>query len=117
MKKLPIGISTLSQIIEGGYVYIDKTREALELIENYKYVFLARPRRFGKSLFLDTLAETYSDNRICIKRISVIDIQSVKEFFVAGKYFSERRMWTLCAGIGRIESTCPALLYQTRCKR
>ncbi|MCI5178820.1 MAG: hypothetical protein D3911_05755 [Candidatus Electrothrix sp. AW3_4] len=63
MKKLPIGISTLSQIIEGGYVYIDKTREALELIENYKYVFLSRPRRFGKSLFLDTLAEIFSGNK------------------------------------------------------
>ncbi|MCI5135516.1 MAG: hypothetical protein D3920_10690 [Candidatus Electrothrix sp. AW2] len=63
MKKLPIGISTLSQIIEDGYVYIDKTREALDLIENYKYAFLARPRRFGKSLFLDTLAEIFSGNK------------------------------------------------------
>lgn len=62
MKKLPIGISTLSEIINGDYVYIDKTQEALELIENYKYVFLARPRRFGKSLFLDTLAEIFAGN-------------------------------------------------------
>ncbi|CAK8722738.1 AAA-ATPase-like domain-containing protein [Candidatus Electrothrix laxa] len=63
MKKLPIGISTLSEIIKDGYVYIDKTQEALELIENYKYAFLARPRRFGKSLFLDTLAEIFSGNK------------------------------------------------------
>jgi hypothetical protein len=63
MKKLPIGISTLSEIINGDYVYIDKTQEALELIENYKYAFLARPRRFGKSLFLDTLAEILSGNK------------------------------------------------------
>ena len=63
MKKLPIGISTLSQIIGDDYVYIDKTQEALELIQNYKYAFLARPRRFGKSLFLDTLAEIFSGNK------------------------------------------------------
>ncbi|MCP4347153.1 MAG: AAA family ATPase, partial [Desulfobacterales bacterium] len=63
MKKLPIGISTLSQIIEGDYAYIDKTQQALELIESYKYVFLSRPRRFGKSLFLDTLAEIFSGNK------------------------------------------------------
>ncbi|MCP4350803.1 MAG: AAA family ATPase, partial [Desulfobacterales bacterium] len=63
MKKLPIGISTLSEIIKGDYVYIDKTQQALELIESYKYVFLARPRRFGKSLFLDTLAEIFSGNK------------------------------------------------------
>jgi len=62
MKKLPIGISTLSEIIKGDYVYIDKTQEALDLIQNYKYAFLARPRRFGKSLFLDTLSEIFSGN-------------------------------------------------------
>ena len=57
MKKLPIGIQTFSKIIEGNYAYVDKTKEALDLIENYTYVFLSRPRRFGKSLFLDTLRE------------------------------------------------------------
>ena len=55
LKKLPIGIQTFSKIRENDYIYIDKTKEALELIENYSYSFLSRPRRFGKSLFLDTL--------------------------------------------------------------
>ncbi len=71
MKKLPIGISTLSQIIEGDYVYIDKTQEAFELIENYKYSFLSRPRRFGKSLFLDTLAEIFSGNKELFKGLYI----------------------------------------------
>ena len=71
MKKLPIGISTLSQIIEGDYVYIDKTQEAFELIENYKYAFLSRPRRFGKSLFLDTLAEIFSGNKELFKGLYI----------------------------------------------
>ena len=55
LKKLPIGIQAFSEIINQNYLYIDKTDIALDVIENYKYVFLSRPRRFGKSLFLDTL--------------------------------------------------------------
>ncbi len=63
MKKLPIGIQTFSELIKKDYVYVDKTEEALDLISNYKYVFLSRPRRFGKSLFLDTLYDIFSGNR------------------------------------------------------
>ncbi len=63
MNKLPIGIQTFSQIINEGYIYIDKTEDACNLINNYKYVFLSRPRRFGKSLFLDTLKEIFEGNK------------------------------------------------------
>ncbi len=62
-KKLPIGIQTFSKIREDNYVYIDKTKEALDLIENYEYVFLSRPRRFGKSLFLDTLRNIFEGKK------------------------------------------------------
>ncbi len=56
LKKLPIGISTLRKIIENDYLYVDKTKIALDLINgDGGYFFLSRPRRFGKSLFLDTL--------------------------------------------------------------
>ncbi|MBK1706269.1 ATP-binding protein [Halochromatium glycolicum] len=48
---------------EGGYYYVDKTGYALRLIDEGKYYFLSRPRRFGKSLFLDTLAELFSANQ------------------------------------------------------
>ncbi|WP_058553676.1 ATP-binding protein [Thiohalocapsa sp. ML1] len=59
-KKLPIGIQTFREIREGGYYYVDKTGFALRLIDEGKYYFLSRPRRFGKSLFLDTLAELFA---------------------------------------------------------
>ncbi len=59
MKKLPIGIQTFSKIIEGDYLYIDKTEIARNLINNFKYVFLSRPPRFGKSVFLDTLKNIF----------------------------------------------------------
>jgi hypothetical protein len=63
LKKLPIGIQTFSKIREEDYVYIDKTDIALDLIESYQYVFLSRPRRFGKSLFLDTLRNIFEANK------------------------------------------------------
>jgi len=62
-KRLPIGIQTFREIREEGYYYVDKTEFALRLIEQGKYYFLSRPRRFGKTLFLDTLAELFSANQ------------------------------------------------------
>ena len=62
-KKLPIGIQTFREIREGSYYYVDKTRLAIKLIEGGKYYFLSRPRRFGKSLLIDTLAELFSSNQ------------------------------------------------------
>ncbi len=59
MKKLPIGIQTFSKIREGNYYYVDKTQFLADLVENGSYYFLSRPRRFGKSLFLDTLREAF----------------------------------------------------------
>ncbi|SFV54453.1 FIG00914433: hypothetical protein [hydrothermal vent metagenome] len=73
LKKLPIGISTLSKIIDGNYLYIDKTKEAYDLITNHQYAFLSRPRRFGKSLFLDTLKEIFEGNKKLFKGLYIYD--------------------------------------------
>ena len=63
MKKLPIGIHSIQEIITEGYIYVDKTQFALELINNGAHYFLSRPRRFGKSLFLSTLEEIFKGNK------------------------------------------------------
>jgi hypothetical protein len=73
MKKLPIGISTLAEIINENYVYVDKTKTAFELIDSGKYYFLSRPRRFGKSLFLDTLKEIFYGNKELFKGLYIYD--------------------------------------------
>jgi Holliday junction resolvase-like predicted endonuclease len=73
LKKLPIGIQTFSRIREEDYIYIDKTKEALELIENYTYSFLSRPRRFGKSLFLDTLHNIFEGKKEYFKDLYIYD--------------------------------------------
>ncbi len=71
--KLPIGISTFRDIRNENYIYIDKTKEALKLIENGRYYFLSRPRRFGKSLFLDTLKEIFKANKELFKGLYIYD--------------------------------------------
>ncbi len=73
LKKLPIGISTFSEIIEQDYLYIDKTKEAYRLITSYKYAFLSRPRRFGKSLFIDTLQEIFEGNKKLFEGLYIYD--------------------------------------------
>jgi hypothetical protein len=74
MKKLPIGIQTFSEIITKDYLYIDKTKEAYELIESgTKYYFLSRPRRFGKSLFLSTLGSIFEAKKELFKGFYIYD--------------------------------------------
>ena len=73
LKKLPIGIQTFSKIREDDYIYIDKTKEAYELISKHQYTFLSRPRRFGKSLFLDTIKEIFEGNKKLFKGLYIYD--------------------------------------------
>ena len=63
MQKLPIGIQTFSEIREENYLYIDKTDLACQLVEEGKYYFLARPRRFGKSLLVSTLQALFEGRK------------------------------------------------------
>src|SRR3990167_8487159 len=65
-KALPIGIPTLGEIIKNNYLYIDKTPFVSQLMTG-KYYFLSRPRRFGKSLFLDTLKQAFLGNKKLFK--------------------------------------------------
>jgi len=62
MKDLPIGIQSFKKIREQNFYYVDKT-PFVKKLERGGYYFLSRPRRFGKSLFLDTLKEAFSGNK------------------------------------------------------
>ena len=63
MKTLPLGIQTFSKIVESDLLYVDKTDHIVSLTKNYSYVFLSRPRRFGKSLLLSTINDFFSGNK------------------------------------------------------
>ena len=59
----PIGIQTFSEIREKNYLYIDKTEYVYRMTHFAKYVFLSRPRRFGKSLLTSTLHSYFSGRK------------------------------------------------------
>ncbi|MCQ2336985.1 MAG: ATP-binding protein [Paludibacteraceae bacterium] len=62
LKNYPLGVYTFEKIRNGNYFYVDKTGYVYEIANKYNYVFLSRPRRFGKSLLVDTL-QCYFEGR------------------------------------------------------
>jgi hypothetical protein len=62
-RKLPTGIQSFAKLREEDCYYVDKTGLAIDLVESGSYFFLSRPRRFGKSLLLDTFKELFEGNR------------------------------------------------------
>ena len=60
MKKIPIGLSSFIATKDRNYLYVDKTKEILHLIKSYDFTFFSRPRRFGKSLTLDTIETLFT---------------------------------------------------------
>lgn len=69
--KYPIGIQTFQDIIEEDFFYIDKTKFVYDLVENYRYVFLSRPRRFGKSLLMSTLEAYFKGEKDLFKGLAI----------------------------------------------
>ena len=81
LKKLPIGIQVFKDITKENYFYIDKTKEVLDIInDDSKYLFLSRPRRFGKSLFLDTLKSAYEGEKELFEDLYIYDKYDFKEY-------------------------------------
>ena len=70
-RKLPIGIQTFRTLREQGCYYVDKTGYAKRLADEGGRYFLSRPRRFGKSLFLDTLKELFEGSEPLFRGLAV----------------------------------------------
>ena len=73
MKNLPTSIDSLAKLLRNDCVYVDKTDHAYELIQQPGAYFLSRPRRFGKSLFVDTLKEIFEGNRELFEGLFIYD--------------------------------------------
>jgi len=63
MKKLPIGVQSFEIMRSDAYYYVDKTPIIKQMVDQGRYFFLSRPRRFGKSLFLDTLNQAFTGKK------------------------------------------------------
>ena len=79
--KYPIGVQTFGEIIEKGYVYVDKTDLVHSLANELKYVFLSRPRRFGKSLLISTLEAYFSGKRELFKGLAIDSLETEWESY------------------------------------
>ena len=72
-RKLPIGVQTFREIREEGCYYVDKTPFIRRLVDEGKHYFLSRPRRFGKSLLVDTIKELFEGNEPLFRGLSIHD--------------------------------------------
>jgi|GEM_PF-2890550 len=74
-KQLPIGITSFRELRQNNYIYVDKTQLIEYLITNYKYVLLARPKGFGKSITLTTLEELFKGNKSLFEGLAIAQNQ------------------------------------------
>ena len=72
-RRLPIGIQNFRKIREQDFYYVDKTGYIRALLDEGTHYFLSRPRRFGKSLFLDTLKELFEGNEPLFEGLYIHD--------------------------------------------
>ncbi len=70
-RRYPLGIQTFQKIIEENMLYVDKTELIYKLTQSYTYVFLSRPRRFGKSLLVSTLASYFRGDKDLFKGLAM----------------------------------------------
>ena len=88
MQALPIGIQEFQKLREGNFLYIDKTEFVYKLINSASYYFLSRPRRFGKSLLLNTIKEVFLGNKHLFKGLWIEDKIEWKKYPVIKISFS-----------------------------
>jgi hypothetical protein len=75
-RKLPIGIQDFASLREDGYLYVDKTDQVWRLVQEGRVYFLARPRRFGKSLLLSTLAAYLEGRRELFAGLAIEQLET-----------------------------------------
>ena len=75
-RRYPINIQTFSKLRNGGYVYIDKTDVMWDMVDYSNYVFLSRPRRFGKSLLSSTLHSYFDGDRELFEGLKIMDLET-----------------------------------------
>ena len=75
LKRLPVGIQTYSEVVDMDCLYVDKTEYICKMVKLSKYIFLSRPRRFGKSLFVSTLQAYFEGRRELFKGLYIDSVE------------------------------------------
>ncbi len=100
LQRYPIGIQTFSKLREEGYLYIDKTDMVYRMTHgNSNYIFLSRPRRFGKSLLVSTLKAYFEGRKELFKGLAIESLETewtrypVLHFSMSqGKYMDKTKL-------------------------
>lgn len=74
-RSYPVGIQTFSRIISEGYVYVDKTDLIWQLAHYGTFIFMSRPRRFGKSLLTSTLESYFQGDRELFEGLKIMSLE------------------------------------------
>lgn len=116
-RKLPIGIQSFEKLINEGYIYVDKTKFIYELAHSGTQYFLSRPRRFGKSLLLSTMAAYWEGKKELFSGLAIEELEKnnkdawksypVFYFDLNGKKYSGKR-----DGIGQLEDKLDQILRE-----
>ena len=75
LKRLPVGIQTYSEVVDMDCLYVDKTEYICKMVKLSKYIFLSRPRRFGKSLLVSTLQAYFEGKRELFKGLYIDSVE------------------------------------------
>ena len=75
MRKYPVGIQTFERLIKDGFIYVDKTDLIWELAHYAKFVFMNRPRRFGKSLLTSTLDSYFRGDKELFEGLKIMSLE------------------------------------------
>ena len=105
-RKLPIGVQSFKVLRDDRYLYVDKTKYIAQLVASGRVYFLSRPRRFGKSLFLSTLAAYFRGQKELFKGLYLEKAET------AGTKLSNSGIPRLCTD-GTICTDGSALRYRT----
>ena len=76
MRKYPVGIQTFERLIKDGFIYVDKTDLVWELAHYATYIFMSRPRRFGKSLLTSTLESYFKGDRELFEGLKIMPLEN-----------------------------------------
>ena len=99
LKRLPVGMQTFEDIVNLNCVYVDKTEYIYKMINLSKYIFLSRPRRFGKSLLVSTLQSYFEGKKELFKGLFIDSVEKdwteypvLKFSMASGKHKSKEEL-------------------------
>jgi len=111
-RRYPVDTQTFSKIIEGNYIYVDKTALVYKMVKDFNYVFLSRPRRFGKSLLCSTLKEYFEGNKEMFNGLQMAELEKdwvkypvVHISFAIAKNVSEESLTAIINNILQVNET------------